>query len=226
LNSLIRSYGGDIIPSAGSCLAYEVYGTSLEILDPIKATGLHTGEELIVTGPSGTKDVDELETGVYLSTLATQPSIFIEPGSFTVGNGSGSTNVGAFSWSETLPPYVTATNLPASINPSQDLTLTWSGGSNYPLVSIFGISGVPVALPNSSFVDFICTADGSAGTFTIPSAILNLLPSNGYGSLTKKGVDLEIAGVTAEDFTAAGSPGIDAAVMSVYVSNGSVATLK
>jgi uncharacterized protein (TIGR03437 family) len=226
LNSLIRSFGGSIVPSIGSCIAYEIYGDLLVINDPIQATALHTGEELIVQGPNGTKDVDEFATGVYASTLATQPSIFIEPGTFTVGNGSGSSNVGAFSWTETLPAYVTPTNLPASINPSQDLTLTWSGGSNYPLVSIFGISGVPVDLPKSSFVDFVCTAEGSAGTFTVPAAILNLLPGNGYGTVTKKGVDIQVAGVTTQDFSAGGSPGIAAGLMSIYVSSGSVATLQ
>ena len=30
-------------------------------------------------------------------------------------------------------------------------------------------------------MEFVCTANGAAGQFTIPSAILNLLPINGYG---------------------------------------------
>jgi uncharacterized protein (TIGR03437 family) len=226
LNSLIRSYGGTLAPSVGSCVAYEVYGTSLEILDPVKATGLSTGTDLAITGPNGTKEVSESATGVYASTLATEPSTFIEPGNYTAGNSAGGSNVGPFTWSQTLPEYVMPANIPSGINPAKDLILTWSGGSNYPLVSIFGISGVPVASPDSSFVDFICTADAAAGKFTIPAAILNLLPSNGYGSPTKKGVDIEIAGVNPQDFSAAGSPGIDAAMMTVYVSQGSIGTLQ
>lgn len=226
LNSLIRSYGGTILASPGSCIAYEVSGELPLINDPIQATPLHTGTDLTITGPNGTKNVSEFSTGLYVSTLATEPSTYLEPGSYTASNGSGGSNVNSFTWNATLPAYVTPTNIPASINPSEDLTLTWSGGSNYPLVSIFGISGVPVDLPTSSFVDFICTADASAGSFTIPSAILNLVPSNGYGSTTKKGVDIQITGITSQIATAGGSPGVDAGIMTVYVSNGSVATLE
>lgn len=226
LNSLIRSYGGSIVPSIGSCIAYETYGEVLAVNDPIHATALHTGTDLTITGPNGTKTIAEFATGIYAATLAAAPSTYLAPGSYTVSNGSGGSNVSAFTWDATLPAYVTPTNLPASINPSQDLTVTWSGGSAYQLVSIFGISGVPVALPNTSFVDFICTADASAGSFTVPSAILNLLPSNGYGTTTKKGVDLQVAGVNPQVYSAGGSPGIDAGVMAIYVSNGSVATIQ
>jgi hypothetical protein len=77
-----------------------------------------------------------------------------------------------------------------------------------------------------SYVDVLCTADGSSGTFTIPSAILNLLPVNGYGTPTKKGVNLQIAGVPSESFTIAGSPGIDTGIFTVFASDGAVATLQ
>jgi hypothetical protein len=226
LNSLIRSYGGSIAPSLGSCLAYEIYSNLLFVKDPIQAAALNSGADLVVSGPNGTKTVSATSTGVYFADLANEPSTYLEPGSYTVSNSSGGSNVGPFTWNEMLPEFVTPTNIPTTVNRAQDLTLTWTGASNYPIVSIFGFSGVPVALPDSSFVDFICTADAPAGKFTIPSAILNLLPADGFGTTSKKGVNLQITGVAPQLFTASGSPGIDAGVFSVHVSNGSVASVQ
>ncbi len=226
LNNLIRSYGGSFGPSIGSCLVYEISGTSLIILDPIQASVLDTGPNLVVNGPGGTKTIAATSTGFYPATLATEPSTYIQPGAYSVSNGAGGSNVGPFNWSLTLPNNVVPTNIPASINRAKDLTLTWTGSSGFSLVTILGISGVPVALPVSSYVEFICTADASTGSFTVPSAILNLLPPNGFGTTTKAGVDIQIAGIPLERFSVAGSPGLDVGVFSAFVTNGAVATLQ
>lgn len=226
LNNLIRSFGGSIGPSAGSCLSYE---SSSEVLepptDPIQSTLLATGT-LTLTGPNGNKTIAASATGSYLDTLAIAPSTYIEPGNYTVSNGSGGANVGPFNWSLALPAYVTPTNIPTVVNRSQSLTLNWSGGAAYNLVTVFGYSGVPVALPTSSFVQFVCTANASAGTFTITPEILNLLPTDGYGTTTEQGVELQIAGVALAATSVSGSPGLDSAVFSVYVSNGGVAKVQ
>lgn len=224
LNNFIRSFGGSIGPSIGSCIAYEIYGTSSVPTDPVQSTLLRTGTALTLTGPTGTKTIDNSGTGTYLDTLATQPSTYIEPGNYTVTNGSGGADIGPFTWNLTLPAYVTPTNIPATINRANDLTLTWSGGSAYSLVSIFLTGGVPVNLPQTSFVDLICTADAPSGSFTIPAALLNLLSLNGYGSLTKMGVDVLIAGIPVSNFSV--SPNLDAGTFSVFVANGSVASLQ
>ena len=226
LNNLIRSFGGSIGPSRGSCLAYETLGTSPTPTDPVQSTLLATGPDLVLTGPNGQKNISATATGSYLATLATEPNQFIAPGAYTVSNGSGGTGIGPFSWDLTLPAFVVPTNIPASINRAQDLTLTWTGGAPYSVVSIFGISGVPIALPQTSYVEFICTADASAGTFTIPSHVLNLLPPNGYGSTTKKGVDLQMSGLTIDTFNVSGSPGLNAGTFDVFVSSGAVASVQ
>ncbi len=226
LNDLVRSYGGDFAPSIGSCLAYELSGTELIVLDPIQATVFDTGADLVIKGPSGTKTVPPTSTGFYTAILATAPSTYIEPGSYSATNGAGGSNVAPFNWALTLPNNVVPTNIPTSINRSKDLTLTWTGSSGFSLVSILGISGVPVALPVSSYVEFICTADASTGSFIIPSAILNLLPPNGFGTTTKAGVDIQISGIPLQRFTVAGSPGLDAGLFSAFVTNGAVATLQ
>ena len=228
LNSLIRSWGGSFGPSIGSCLAYELGGSSLEtvILDPIEPAFLDAGPDLFMTGPGGTKTIPASSTGSFDADLAIAPSTYIQPGSYTVTNGSGGANVGPFNWQLTLPASVVPTNIPATVNRAQPLTLTWTGGSGYTMASIILANGVPVASSLDSWAFIVCAADASSGTFTIPTAILNLLPANGYGSPTEKGVSVSIAGVPELPFTVAGSPGIDAAVFSVFVSTGSVAQLQ
>jgi uncharacterized protein (TIGR03437 family) len=226
LNNLIRSFGGSIAPSVGSCIAYETSGTVLEPpADPTPSTLLATGA-LTLTGPGGAKNITASGIGTYVDTLAAAPNTYIQPGSYTVSNATNAANVGPFDTSLTLPAYVTPTNIPATVNRSQSLTLSWSGGSAYNLVSVFGYSGVPVNLPTSSFVQFNCSANASAGSFTIPSEILNLLPTDGYGTLTQKGVELQIAGVPLDNFTASGSPGLDSGIFTVYVSSGGVAAVQ
>jgi hypothetical protein len=119
------------------------------------------------------------------------------------------------------------TNIPATVNRAQDLTLTWTGGSAYQVASIFLISGLPVGSLNS-WAFIVCDADAAAGTFTVPSVILNLLPTNGYGSSNpiKRGVNVSIAGIPETTFTVAGSPGLDAGIFTVFVSNNTVATIQ
>jgi uncharacterized protein (TIGR03437 family) len=226
LNSLIRSYGGTPAPSIGSCLAYEILGSSLEFTDPIQPSYLDAGPQLAITGPGGTKTISATSTGYYSATLATEPSVYIEPGPYTVGNGAGGVNVGPFNWGSTLPASVVPTNIPASVNRAQDLTLTWTGGSAFPVVSMIMFNGVPVTSSLNSYVYVLCTAAGSSGSFTVPSTILGLFPSGGYGLPDKPGVSIQIAGVALNSFTVPGSPGLDSGLLDVFVSNGAVATIQ
>jgi uncharacterized protein (TIGR03437 family) len=225
LNSLIRSFGGTTSPSIGNCIAYETYAPTLNVTDPIQPTPLHTGTELTLTGPNGTKNVPAFSTGIYADILASAAPFYLSPGKYTVTNGAGGSNVDAFTWDLTLPPSVVAT-IPASINRSQDLSLTWTGGSAFSFVTIFGYSAVPVTLTDFSWVEFICSADASAGTFTIPSAILNLLPPNGYGALGQLGVSLQIAGVAESHFTVSGSPGLNEGFFTAFIASGAVAAVE
>jgi hypothetical protein len=151
-NSLIRSYGGSFLPSIGSCTAYEVGGSSLAaaLVDPIQPSYLDAGADLVITGPSGTKTMPATPTstismGYYAGYLAFQPSIFIAPGTYSVANASGGANVGPFTWDLTLPAAVVPTNIPASVNRAQNLTLNWTGGSPFTIVSIFAFSGLLVS---------------------------------------------------------------------------------
>jgi uncharacterized protein (TIGR03437 family) len=226
LNTLIRSYGGTFAPSIGNCLAYEVEGTSLTYADPIQPTAfLSAGSNLVLTGPAGTRTVPASSTGFYSATLATQPSTYLGPGAYSVTNGSGGANVGPFNWSFTVPPLVVP-SIPASINPSQDLTLTWTGGSAYPVVSITLFNGVAATSSLNSYVQILCSANAAAGSFTIPAAYLSLLPPSGFGTPTKAGVNIQVAGIQNASFTVSGSPGLDDGFFDVFVYSGSVATIQ
>jgi uncharacterized protein (TIGR03437 family) len=224
LASLLASYGGFLGPSVGSCIAYEVTGSVLVVTDPVIPTFLSGGPNLTLTGPQGTKVMPATSTGNYSGTLAVEPSVFLTPGTFTASGGAGGAGVDPFNWSLTLPAPVNPT-VPSSVKLSQDLTLTWNGGTAYPIVSIFGFNGVNVSGAENAYVEFICDAQGSAGTFTIPSVIMNLLPPNGDGLPGQPGVNLQVAGVASSTFTVSGSPGLDAGVFSAFIGTGSVAKI-
>lgn len=223
LSNLVRSWGGGSAGSVGACVAYQELGSSLSPIDPVQEPFLNTGSKLTITAHGDATDVPATSTGFYQATLATEPSVYIEPGSFTVQNGSGGSQVGAFNWTLTLPDAVVPTNIPASINRSQELTLTWTGGLNFSVVSIFLFSGVPVATSETAYVEILCTGEASLGKFTIPPAVLSLLSASGYGAEGKPGVDIQLAGVPLKRFT---GDGLDAGVFSVFVTNGAVAKIQ
>ncbi len=223
LNTLIRSYGGYFGPSIGSCLAYEVIGTELVLKDPVVPTLLDAGSALTITGPMGIKTVSASSTGIYEETLATSPAQFLTPGAYTVTNGEGGGSVSSFDWTLTLPGLVTPTNIPTTVNRAQDLTLTWNGGAAYPVVSIIGYSGVSAGGGQASYVEFICNATGSAGQFTVPSVILNLLPGGGFATPTEAGMKFLIGGDASSDFTLAG---LDEGIFSALVTTGSIAKIQ
>jgi uncharacterized protein (TIGR03437 family) len=224
VNTLVRSYGGTFGPSVGNCLVYENYGAAPVNTDPVLATPLAAGPQLMLTGPSGNKTIDATSTGFYQETLATAAPFYIAPGNFTVTNGSGTHTVPTFTWDLTLPSSVVP-NIPASFNPAQDLTLTWTGGSAFSVAVIYGFSALPVS-SEFSWAELACTADASAGTFTIPSAILSLFPPDGYGGVREKGVLFEIAGLAESRLTGTDSPGLDEGFFTVYTMTGAVATIQ
>jgi hypothetical protein len=160
---------------------------------------------------------------LYDSVLGTSSSVYIKPGTYSVSNGSGGANIATFNWSLTLPAPIAPGNIPASFSRANDLTLTWTGGAAFPVVSIIGYSGVPISTTQNSYIEFVCNANGPAGQFTIPSTILSLLPTNGYGAFGVPGVALQIAGVASNDFTVPGSPGIEMGVFEAFTANGQVA---
>jgi hypothetical protein len=91
--------------------------------------------------------------------------------------------------------------------------------SPFTYVSIFGYSAVPLSSKNS-YNGFVC----SATELTIPSAILSLIPTNGYGAVGVKGVSLQVAGVIENRLSVAGTPGLDVGVFTLFTSTSAIVT--
>jgi uncharacterized protein (TIGR03437 family) len=223
VNSLIRSYAGSYGPSIGGCVVYEqVASGTLILTDPVLAglPHLDPGPSLVLTPQAGKAvTVNATSTGVFGATLGTTGDVYISPGTYSVANGNGGSDVGAFNWSDTLPNPVAFGNLPTSVSRALNLTVSWTGSSPFTLVTIFGYSAVPLSTTENSYVEFVCTAPASSTQFTIPSSIMSLLPVDGYGALGVQGVGFQIAGVVDNRFTAAG---LDAGQFSVFTSAGPV----
>jgi hypothetical protein len=68
----------------------------------------------------------------------------------------------------------------STVTRSNGLTVNWTGGDPSTYVSITGLSFGSVNGSSSDFVvgDFTCQAPTSAGTFTVPSAVLLSLPAS------------------------------------------------
>ena len=95
-------------------------------------------------------------------------------------NGAGGAQVGKFTATVNFPnPLLTWTNqnTAATVNRSQGLQVTWSGGANGTYVGITGNSSTP----SGASATYLCLAPLAAGQFTVPSYVLLSLPA-GTGS--------------------------------------------
>ncbi len=176
----------------GACFLVQRAGTIDQLgfgLPP--AQTVDAGEQLTLNGPNASNmPIAREAADSYLTTLystgllgsGATGSPTLAAGTYTV-SGAGGADVGAFSASVTLPGDFSWTNESAITNPiprASPLTVTWTGGAEG-LVTILGAaltrtSGTGVSATFSA-LGFNCTAEASAGSFTVPSNILHLLPA-------------------------------------------------
>ena len=137
------------------------------------------------------------------------PSTFLPSsgGTFTFDNGSGGKDVQHFNAVLTLPAGLSWSNASqiASINRSQGVNVTWTGGAAGSYVEITGGSTATIG-GQSTTVAFICLAPVAAGQFTVPAPVLLSLPA-GSGILSLGDYS------NIKLFTA---PGIDLGMLSGY----------
>jgi hypothetical protein len=190
------------LPSVGSCTvspySYSNFGSSLlpNNPDPVNVHGLDAGATLSITGPLGIMQLPKQDNGspgqpdyryhtqgnvIGDGIAGFSPVLpeFLKPGSYTVDDGSGGTQVGAFSAVLSIPSSTLAwTNEDAfdNIARSQDLNVTWSGGAAGGLVAVFGSSADPATGAGAGFQ---CLMPADAGTFTVPAWVLSALPASG-----------------------------------------------
>jgi uncharacterized protein (TIGR03437 family) len=187
---LSASLGLTQSPSVGGCTVSQFLGLNPLPVDPTKPTPLDAGSTLSISGPAGAQSIASTSTGVYSAVLGGVPldqiltakstPAYFSAGSYTLtGGGSG----GSFSDSFTIPTDITWTNSSSlsTISRGSGLTVTWSGGSDPNFVTISGTAsaasgglGPNATTPGNAF---LCIAPASAGTFTVPSWVLETLPS-------------------------------------------------
>lgn len=180
-------------PSVGSCTVSQFLGLNPLPVDPIRPTPLDAGASLSINGPGGKQSIASTFTGIYSSVLggvpldqiltATPSPAYFTPGAYTLSGsgGSGVSAVGSFSAQLTVPTDAT-TNASSftTIDRTKDLTVTWTGAASGDFVAISGTASVSAGLgpiATSPGDAFLCIAPGSAGTFTVPSFVLEALPS-------------------------------------------------
>ncbi len=211
LNSL--SGLADLAVSPGSCAVFQYVNG--EFVDPVPAPGLDAGAAINVSGGGTTDVMKNSVLGHYQGTFVTPnvlspPPPFLKPGgTYSVDNGSGGADVGAFKFNATMPASITWTNKPAAatVARSKDLAVTWSGGDPSSFVYVFGQS--PIEATGMTGVEFICVGRNSDGGLTVPAPILSALPAS--ANVTEFGFTIPggVLVVNATTVTRNTAPGVD-----------------
>lgn len=189
---LAQAKGGDFSfspmfsqPPAGSCTVFFSAGNPLKS-DPISAAvsrlkSLDAGSSFTLAGANLSKVLtpDLGSNAVLLGSFAPVApglpnQLTLNPGDYTISS-SGGADVPPFSVKTTLPPAFTWTGRDSlgSIDRSQPLPLAWSGVPAGQSVAILATS---VDFPTNSSAGFYCTAAPDASGFTVPSAVVSVLP--------------------------------------------------
>lgn len=175
--SMLASFAGNGTASAGSCI-------TLPPDDAHQTTDLGAGGSMTVTGPAGQQ---ALGTGDYANYGEVLPASMIPAngGTFTFASGGGQyATIGPFNTAVKTPAPLDWTNQKSigTINRSQGVQLTWTGGDADGVVEIRGSSFVTAGSPTPGG-SFMCSVRASAGQFTVPASILQAIPA-GAGTLT------------------------------------------
>ena len=199
LDQLTSSQGLGQTTTIGTCSVWTFSGQT-GVTDPILPIGLDAGTVINVQGPQGAKQMttSATTTGSYSATFAnatvipglTVPGLgtpYLEKGTYTIDNGSGGKDVGAFKFTLNLPDPLVWSNQDsiASVTRAQGVTVNWTGGDASSYVKITGFSSMSV--PQVTGV-FTCTAPASALTFTVPAVVTLALPASSSSSGTPIGL--------------------------------------
>lgn len=156
-------------PSLNTCLT-TTYPTSGN--GGPQATGLNAGTSVTLTPPSGPEIImSATSTGIYQANLTS-----LTGGTYQFAN-SGGADVAALSFSFPVP-QVTWTNMTSlaagTVTRNNGLTVTWVGGNSSGYVVVRGQGQTSNGLYTFQFG---CTVPATAGTFTVPPAILLGMPT-------------------------------------------------
>lgn len=196
----INTYFRAGAPSPGACVVLPANSIENEPLpfyeDPYSNGAapdaplmLNAGDSLQITGSQGAK---QLSWGgsAYWASLGGMDSegnfnpLYLEPGAYTIDNGNGGQDVGAFKATLTVPQPVVWLNEDSisEISRDKDLTITWSSANpSKELVTVIGLSS---STTTNTPTALLCTERASAGGMTIPAWTLSsLIQSDTYEGL-------------------------------------------
>jgi uncharacterized protein (TIGR03437 family) len=166
---------GGLFPSQGTCTVF----TSLTAEAQRSGMRLDAGSSLALSGQAGSWTLTANRTGQYQVVFGSAPAgPNVPPGSYTIA-GTGGAGVAAFSAALKVGGNIVWTNKSgiSTVNRSQPLTVTWSGGTTPGYVLIGGY----FESQSSPVVGFVCAEDTLKGSFTIPSFVLSALPAGASG---------------------------------------------
>jgi hypothetical protein len=161
------SPGGCILPEQGPAFGFN---------------GLDAGV-ITLTGPAGLSATLASQGGIKGAFFANLPANSLSSGGAFTFTGSGGADVGPFTSTINLAsPLLTWTNAAtaASVDKTQGLRVTWTGGNPGTFVSISGASTA-----SGVTVGYLCLAPVEAGEFTVPPFILLGLPSGSGSTLVQ-----------------------------------------
>lgn len=215
-NTFLRSRGIFGYPALNTCLSYPIpkINDSQSTPGVLAAPLLDAGVKLTVQGPGGTLEAARGADGGYSSGNA--PTSQFSPGSghYTLSNGSGGKDVGAFQVGFDVPPLIQWTN-------KQQIASFQVFGSNVPFQWTGADPNSFVVITSLGYNNFIgaftmCTTPGDSGKFsleTLPSVIVGI--DGNFGGFPN------IFGLgTVSPVVRFSAPGLDAGLLSVMLVDG------
>lgn len=176
--------------SISACTVF-TYQNSASTAVPGLPEILDAGPAITLVGPKGTKQLTKVSGGFYSADLGGGISgipglppalpLYLDPGTYTVDNGSGGSGanaVGAFRATLKVTSFLKWENQASitTVNRTQPLPVTWSGGDPDGNVIIIGSSATASPVVGAGF---ICIEKTSAGQFTVPPSVLLAMPATG-----------------------------------------------
>jgi uncharacterized protein (TIGR03437 family) len=165
-----------LFPPPGTCTVFQSLPTTARGSGPL-SRNLDAGTELTLSSPSGNLTLAKAGKGTYQVLIGSGVQAPI--GSYRIA-GSGGHDVGSFSATLNVNNTLQWLNKSAisSVDRTQSLTITWSGGPSPGHVMFGGFADVPGGGV------FLCVEDSQKGMLTLPPYVLAVLPqtssSRGY----------------------------------------------
>ena len=165
-----------LFPPPGTCTVFQSLPTTAHDSGP-KSRELDAGPQLSLSSPSGTLTLAKAGNGSYQVLIGSGVQVPI--GSYRVA-GPGGKDVSSFSASLNVNNTLQWLNksVISTVDRTQSLTITWSGGPPAGHVIFGGYADVPEGGV------FLCVGDSQKGTLTVPTYVLAVLPptssSRGY----------------------------------------------